>query len=502
MKQVVILGGGISGLSAARLLTEALSARSHGPPPFAVTLLEGSTRFGGNLITERHGEFLVDGGPDSWVVTKPAATELARALDLGADLMGTRPDRRGVYIAWKNRLHRMPEGLVLGIPTQIRPLLTTGLFSLRGKVRAALEPLIPARRWDSAGLEANDDEAVADFLTRRVGREISQRVASPLLGGIFAGEADRISVRAAFPQLVEAEVRHGSLVRALRHRGKGQGAPPPKEGEASKAGVAGSMFLSLRGGVGELVDALVRRVDGPVRLRRGARAQRVERLPAGDPRGRFAVTLEGGEVLIADHLLVSIPAHGASALLADLDGKVSEELGAIPYASSATAFLAYRTEDVTHPLDATGFLVPATSRRPILASTWVSSKWAGRAPEGHVLLRVFFGGTTGEETLGLDDDALTALARRELASLMTPGFSAEVAPLFSKVFRFHKASPQPLVGHLGRVARVNQRLAEVAPGLHIAAGGFGGIGIPDCVRNGEAAARVILESVQNSAGSV
>jgi oxygen-dependent protoporphyrinogen oxidase len=468
-KRIVIVGGGITGLAAAHA---AMARARETGQEVTLTLLERNARFGGNLVTERVDGFLLDGGPDSWVASKPHATALARELGLERALVGTNEATRRYYIAWGNQLHAVPEGLVLGVPTRLAPLMRTRLFSWRGKARMAMEPLVPARRF-----EGDEDESIADFATRRLGREAAERLVSPLLGGISSGDASDVSVRATFPQLVTMEREHGSLVRGMRAAARIRQQQPGQSPEASA-------FLSLQGGVGQLVGALVERLRAVgVTLRTGCS---VGALTRGDG---WALDIDGGERIMADAVLLAVPAHAAARLVSALDDELARSLASIPHGSSATVFLAYRRRDVVHPLDGVGFVVPRAGGRSIVAGTWVSSKWSGRAPEGHVLLRAFFGGAKGEDVLARDDGALAALACAELRTLM--GLDAE--PIWSRVFRFEAARTLMRVGHLTTMRTVHARLARSLPGVRIAGEGYDGAGIPDCIRQGQGAGRALVE---------
>jgi oxygen-dependent protoporphyrinogen oxidase len=472
--RLVVIGGGITGLSAAHA---ALARASELGRAVEVTVLERAPRFGGNLLTERVDGFLLDGGPDSWVVTKPQASALAKELGLGASLVGTNPAHRRYFVAHGGQLHAVPEGLVLGVPTQLVPLARTRLFSWSGKLRMALEPFVRARRHDGA----DGDESIADFATRRLGREAAERLVAPLLGGISSGDAQDLSILAAFPQLAAMEEEHGSLVRGMRSAAKARRAAEKATGGQA---IAGSAFVSLAGGTGALVEALVTKLrETGARLRPGESVDAVERTGAG-----WSVRLGSGEMLGADAVLVAVPAYVAARICGAVDAQVAESLSAVAYGSTATVFVGYRRDRVTHPLDGVGFVVPRSARRPILASTWVSSKWEGRAPEGRVLVRAFFGGAWGEEILARTDDELVAVTRDELRTLM--GIDAE--PVMAKVFRFDRKSPQMRVGHVTRMRELQERLALVAPGLRIAGGGYDGVGIPDCVRQGQEAARAFV----------
>lgn len=461
MKRVVIVGGGITGLAAAHALEKAVTRCE-------VKILEGNKQLGGNLQTVRHNGFIIDAGPDSWVAAKPHATRLARAVGLGDELIGTRPDTRRVYIVWQRKLYPMPEGLILGVPTEVKPLVESELLGWDAKMRAGLDLVVPPKRWKDG-----DDESIAAFISRRLGDEINERIAGPLLGGIFAGNPEALSIRACVPQLVEAEKQYGSLVvamRALRAKRKAAGGAGAGEGSA---------FLSLKRGVGDLVLNVAHKLrDAEVFTGRSAR--KLEPLPEGDARGRWAIELHDGDVMFADEVAMTLPAHVVGSLVQGFDPELTDMCNDMEYASTATVFLAYRKFDIRHPLDATGFLVPRAENRPILACTFVSSKWDHRAPAGQILMRVFIGGAGNAHMLQHDDDELVRIARGQLLDLL----NIERPPLFSKVFRFTRASPQPHVGHLSRMRKLLDRVAT-HPGLHIGGNGYIGTGIPDAVRQGE-----------------
>jgi oxygen-dependent protoporphyrinogen oxidase len=495
--KLVVVGGGITGLAAAY---GALLATRKAGRAASISVLEQAPRFGGKLVTERRDGFLIDGGPDSWVVSKPHASELARELGLGSRIVTTRPETRRYYVAWAKGLHAVPEGVVLGVPTRWWPLMATSLFTWRGKARMAIEPLVRARRY-----EGDEDESIAHFAERRLGREAADRLVAPLLGGISAGDAAELSIRATFPQLVAMERDHGSLVRGMFAARREREAARSAEGGAASTDAANKhaaspgaatrgAFESLEDGTGSLIGALVERLGREaVHLRGGIAVRGLEK--AGTA---WSVVLEGGERLAADAVLLAVPTYAAAGLCMALDGKLAEMLRAVRYGSTATVFLAYRRKDVAHPLDGVGFVVPRSLGRPILASTWVSSKWQGRAPEGHALVRVFVGGPAGEAMLRQSDADLCAAARGELSALM--GVSAE--PEWSRVFRFERGSAQMRVGHLSEVRTIRDRLTQFAPGLLVAGGGYGVVGIPDCIRDGRRAGEALVEHAAGLPGSV
>ncbi|MEO7111528.1 MAG: protoporphyrinogen oxidase [Polyangiaceae bacterium] len=374
---------------------------------------------------------------------------------------------RRVYIVHRGKLHAMPEGLVLGIPTRLFPIAKTPLFSLRAKARMALEPLVPVRHF-----QGDDDESIGAFIERRLGREVAERLVGPLLGGIFAGDAGAISVRAAFPQLVAAEKKYGSLVKAMRAQ--------------KRASTNASTFASLRGGMGRLIEKLVQDLEArdDVKLKTGAAARTITRLEDGS----FAIELVSGNVEKADVVVVATPFHAAAKVLRSFDDGVADAIdGVMGKVSSATVFFAFDRASVGHALDATGFIVPRSEGEELLASTWVSSKWKDRVPNGRVLIRGFVGGAGHQDTLLKDDADLAALALLELRKLMPISGS----PLFSRVFRFNDASPQLRVGHLVRARGLHERVSKIE-NVFVIGNGYDGVGIPACVKSATETAKKIV----------
>jgi oxygen-dependent protoporphyrinogen oxidase len=459
--RVVVVGGGLSGLAAAHAVIRASNREGRA---VRLMLLEASDRLGGNILTVRRDGFTIEAGADSFVVTRPHALQLCEELGLGPRLIETRLENRRVYVVRKGRLLPMPEGLVLGVPTRIRPFLRSPLMSMRGKLRALRETA--KTRIETEG----GDISVGDFLQRRFGREMVDVILEPLLGGIYAGDAFRLSLRSTFPEWFSLSGRGLSLLRSARAERKAQ---PVQAAPRSP-------FRSLVSGMGELVDTLADRIGkGAIRL--GTRVQKIERANGG-----FRVALADGEIE-ADRVIVALPARAASSILASCDAPLSRELSSIEYVSTATVCFAYERKQIGHPLDAAGFLVPKSEGRKITAGTFISSKWPGRAPEGYALVRAFVGGARDEATASLPEEDLTQLVRAELETLL--GISG--APLFSQVFRYIGASPQPLVGHTDRVAHIQARLQQVL-GLHVIGNAYDGVGIPDCIRLAERAAAEVV----------
>jgi oxygen-dependent protoporphyrinogen oxidase len=439
---VAIVGGGISGLAAAyELQRRGVNAR----------VLEASARAGGVITTERFDGWVVDGGPDSILVSKPAAVALCRELGVDDRLVSTLTPRTA-YILRDERLHRLAEGSFLGFPLDARSLARSSVFTLGGRLRMAGELLLPRRGGE-------EDESVGTFVRRRFGQEAVDYLAEPLLAGIHAGDVDRLSIAALFPRLLEAERQSGSVLRAFR----AMRARPSPQGA----------FVSFPGGTAEIVEALVAALaPGTVRL-----STRVT-----DLHRHAEYRLEtGSETIQARAVILAVPAYVAGSLLRVFDTTIAAMAEGIPYASTATVALGYRREQVSHPLEGSGFVVPRVERSPLLAATWVTSKWPHRAPEGHVLLRGFLGGGRDPRRLDADDAELVSLVVEELTELLGIGG----APLFTRLFRWTKQSPQYEVGHLQRVATIERQLNSI-PGMFVTGSGFRAIGIPDCVADGRA----------------
>ena len=457
---VIIVGGGIAGLSTAWHLQQ------QGCQHYA--LLEASERWGGHIRTEHvpaaDGQsFVVEAGPDSFLTQKPWALELARTLGLGDDLLGTHPHLKQVYVLQRGRPVPMPEGVMSIVPTRFKPFVLSPLISPLGKLRMGLELFIPPRR-DPA------DETLAAFVRRRLGGEALDKIAEPLLSGIYNSEAERQSLLATFPRFRALESRYGSLTRGML------AARQPANGRADSAP---SMFMTPRQGTGELVRALVARLRGDLCLQ--APVQHVAL--AGD--GAYELRLTGGAVLRARALVLAVPAFVAAALLAPLAPGAAGSLRQVRYVSTGTISLAWRLADVRRPLLGYGVVVPRSECRPVNALTWSSLKFAGRAPEGYALFRLFFGGSRSPASMSLDDDALLDTVRRELRPLL----GIEAPPLFHRIYRMQQSNPQYDVGHLERMAEVE---AALPARVYLTGSGYRGVGIPDCVKQGaDTAARVV-----------
>jgi oxygen-dependent protoporphyrinogen oxidase len=455
--EVIIIGGGISGLSTAYYLAQG---------GVASTIVESRPRLGGVIQTDYVEGCTLEAGPDSFLSIKPAALELIRELGLADQVIGSNDHLRVTYVRKRGRLVPLPDGLMMVVPTRILPLLTTPLLSWKTKLRMGMELL-------RAPKAMTRDESVAEFVGEHYGAEAVDYLAEPLLSGIYGGDPRALSVTAVLPRFVELANRYGSLTRGvLAERAKAMqaranaGAPP--------------LFRTLKGGLGQLVDAIVRSIDGKARVRR-TRAEAVERAGTG-----FLIRA-GGAWLQADRVIVACEAHSGAALLGAVDGRVAELLGAVPYSSSMTVALGFDAADFARPPGGFGFLVPKKERRRLVACTWVGTKFPHRAPEGKIVARCFLGGMEDAGVLEESDEAVLAAVLDELREIA--GVTAQ--PRFWRIARWPRSMAQYAVGHPQRVAELQARVAAI-PGLYLAGNAYQGIGVPDCIRMGKAAAAAIL----------
>jgi protoporphyrinogen/coproporphyrinogen III oxidase len=450
--RVAVIGGGVAGLAAARRL-EALALEA------AVSLVERDVVLGGKIRTDRLDGFVVETAPDSFLSRKERGVGLCRELGLGDELIARRPEHRGSFVRRGDELHPLPEGLTGMIPTSLDALETTELLSAEGKVRFRAEADVPP----SDGVE---DESVAAFVSRRFGREAYDGLVEPLMTGIYGGDGEQLSLRATFPQLRAIEREHGSLLRGLTATSPGD-APP---------------FLSLRGGMDVLVDAL-RGGFERTEVLAGRGAERVTRDASG-----YRVGLSDDEALAVDGVVIATPAYVTAELLAELDPELAAIHAEIPYASSVVVSLGYSRADVV-PLDGYGYVIPRAEGGDVLACTWSSQKWERRAPEECVLVRVYLGRFGGRDVTSDTDDELVAGARAEIAFL---GLSAR--PVLTCVHRWPLGMPQYVVGHPDRLERIDSALAAHS-GLALAGAAYRGVGIPDCIASGEAAAESVVRAL-------
>lgn len=505
-KTVIVIGGGITGLSAAYYLQR--KAKEAGRP-IRILLFERDEKFGGKIETERVDGFVIEKGPDSFLARKGAALELARELGLEDEVVGTDPRNKKTYILHKGKLHRIPAGLNVGIPTQFVPFATTGLLSLGGKIRAAMDLFLPKSKHTG-------DQSLGGFLARRLGDEVVDQMAEPLLAGIYAGNSRNLSLRATFPHLETLEQKHGSLIRGMLEQAKHAkaaqqagssnveadraqagstpetgGQPSANAGETAKKKLPNTMFLSFRRGLRQYVDSLTE-VLGPEILHASRSVREIKRLTDDAAPGKWQVLLDNGEMVEADGVVLTTPTFDTARFL-PRSFEPAKTLEKIPYASVATVILAYSAESISFPLDGTGFVVPKGEGRTITACTWISSKWMHTAPKDKVLIRCYVGRAGDEAIVDEEDETILQKVRVDLQETM--GITAD--PLFTRITRWRHAMPQYTVGHLDRLKNFEDEARAQYPGLFFAGAGFTGLGVPDCIQQGKHAAEETIRYLQS-----
>jgi protoporphyrinogen/coproporphyrinogen III oxidase len=463
--RIAIIGGGISGLSAAWYLQQ-----HEDTSQIKYTVLEQSDRWGGKIRTETvegYGDkpFVIEAGPDSFLTQKPWALQLAIELGIESQLLGTNDEIRKVFVINKGKLKPLPDGVLLIVPTRFTPFILSTLISPLGKLRMGLELFLPRKKDD-------EDESLADFVRRRLGKEALDKLAEPLMSGIYNTEAERQSLLATFPRFRAMEKKYGSLTRGMLTARKQRANTPPSKY---------STFTSFKNGMCELVDALLEKLAGDLRLNTG-----VEKINQ-NTNGAYTLDLASGETIEADAIIMSTPAYITADLLRPLAPKTADILSTVRYVSTGTISLAFRRSDIKHPLNGFGLVIPRSEKRPINAVTWSSQKFNYRAPEDYVLMRAFFGGSRSVESMGLDDTELLNMVGQQLRELL----GIEAQPLFHRIYRWHRANPQYDVGHLDQIDTAE---ATLPTGVYITGNAYRGIGVPDCVRQAqELVEKVIIE---------
>ncbi|MGH9648067.1 MAG: protoporphyrinogen oxidase [Bryobacteraceae bacterium] len=450
--KVVVIGGGISGLSAAYDLANA---------GIAHTLIEKQPRVGGVIQTHQWDGCVMECGPDSFISAKPEAMKLIQELGLAGDVIGSKDEERVTYIQRHGKLVRLPEGTTMFVPTRPSSMLASPLVGWGTKLRMGLEFL--------RGPETHPDRSVSAFVTDHFGRETLDYLAEPLLSGVYGGDPDQLSVASVLPRFVEMERTTGSLARALiKARSSTKRSEP--------------LFRTLKSGLGCLVDRLAAKAN----VVHGT-AEAIERT-GGTFRVRI-VSKGAGDWMDADHLVVACPAWAAGELLCDVDSRLASLLRMIPYTSSAISQMVFRASEFDGQRAGTGFLIPRIERKKLMACTFVGTKFPHRVPPDKITLRCFFGGAGNEAMLDESDESLIAIAREELRAIL--GLTA--TPTFTGVYRWPRAMAQYIVGHGTRLKELESAAAAI-PGLHLAGNAYTGIGIPDCIRMGRLAAARIITS--------
>jgi len=464
-KRIVVVGGGISGLAAAYYLQKDVRQRGLNAE---ICLIEAEERLGGKIITDALDNFVIEGGPDCFLRSKPWAYQLAEELGITAEVIGTNDLRRKTFVLDQKKLKPLPEGVMLIIPTKIRPFLFSPLFTLPGKLRMGMDLFLPRRKGD-------EDESIGEFVTRRLGREALVKLAEPLLSGIHVSDPDKQSLLATFPRFRNLEKKHRSLILGMMAAKRHPVPAQPANGQPS------SMFLSFKQGMGYFVEQLEKHLSG-VQVYKNKRV-----LSITQKNEHYRLSFAGGESLEADGIILAVPAYAAGEILNGLDPELNHQLHKIPYVSTATVSAAYPRADFPQNMDGFGFLVPRTEKRKITACTWSSNKFNFRAHDDQLLIRCFLGGPGREEQVDWDDQTIKNVVKEELKDLL--GITA--APLLVKIYRWKNANPQYEVGHLELVRAVQAFVQQKYPRITLTGSAFDGVGVPDCIRQGKESAQLI-----------
>lgn len=454
MPRVLVLGAGVAGLAAAVTLRDEA-------PELDVDVLEAADRAGGLIRTELCEDFVIERGPESILTDKPAAILMARRLGLEDAIVGTRPEQRGAFVVCEGRLERVPDGFSLVAPTDLGAFFRSPVVSMAGKVRATLDLVLPG--------SPKDDETLEDFVTRRFGREVLDKLAQPLVGGIYGAHPSVLGLAATMPRFLDAERRRGSVIRGLREAADARAA----------SGARYALFVNFRRGMQTLTDAMAAHVADRLAFGVAVRSLRADG-------GRFVVETSRG-VEHADSVVVALGGRASAALVRGVDSGAADLMETVRHGSGAIVTLAFRRDRIAHALDAYGYVTPFREERRVIASTFLSRKWPGRAPEGIELLRFFFGRDGDDGVVDLDDGTLTAMARAEAATML----GAHGDPLLVRVDRWRAAMPRFGLGHLTRMDSLDARIGAIA-GLALAGNAYRGVGIPDAIASGARAARAIM----------
>jgi oxygen-dependent protoporphyrinogen oxidase len=460
-RRIAVIGGGIAGLAAAYELNRQARERKLS---LSLDIYESRDRLGGVILTEREGDYVLDAGPDAILTLKPAALQLCRELGLEDEIIPTRDEHRGVALFSRGKLRSLPYGTGSSTLRKLEAYVTSGVISWGAKLRMGADLLLPRGR-------APEDESMADFFGRRLGREAVERIIDPLIAGIYSGDPYRLSIYSTFPRFPQLVAKKRSLLLSMLK------APQSTRSDGRTLPV----FCSLREGLGQLVEELIYHLDDS-RIVLGADIRSVRKTEAG-----YAVLTGDDEHDGYSDVVLSIPAWATARVLGDEFASVKTMMESVRYVSSGTVFFAYRRSDLGERLRGYGFLVPNCEDRRINGATWITNKFQHRSPDDGFLVRCFVGGDRTAQQLEMDDQALVRVCRDELRDIA--GLTAE--PIFSRVYRWKQSNPQYDVGHAARSAEIDAELAK-HPGLHVTGSGFRGIGLPDCVRDGRETARRLL----------
>lgn len=465
-KRAVIIGGGITGLAATYYLQKEVREKRL---PLEVILVEASPRLGGKMQTYRKDGYVIERGPDSFLERKTSAARLAKEVGMDGQLVNNAAGKS--YVLVKDRLHPMPGGAVMGIPTEIGPFVTTGLFTLGGKLRAAGDFVLPRSK-------PAKDQSLGGFFRRRLGSEVVDNLIEPLLSGIYSGDIDEMSLMATFPQFYQLEQKHRSLVLGMKKTMPRR----PKNSETKKKG----MFLSFKTGLQSFVEAIEAKLE-PGSVKKGFRVEKISKTEEG-----YHIALNGGTALFADSIIMAVPHRAVCQIFPDYE--FFHSFKNVPATSVATVALGFPKEAVKKDIDGTGFVVARNGDYSITACTWVHKKWPHSTPEGKVLLRCYVGRRGDEAVVDLSDDDIVRVVLDDLAKTMDISMKPELVV----ITRWHQAMPQYTVGHLERIEKATDGLSRELPGIFLAGSSYRGLGLPDCIDQGEAAVQKVLDYLQFS----
>ncbi len=471
--RIAIIGGGITGLSAALRLQELL-------PQAKVRLFESQARVGGVLGTERTGDYLLEQSADMFTTREPWALDLCRRIGFTDQLIGTNDQYRRAFVVRDGRLHPVPEGFTLLATTRIGPLLRSPLLSIRAKARMGWEWFVPPRK-------ENSDESLQQFVVRRFGREAFERLVQPLIGGIYTADPARLSMQATMPNFIHMERQHGGLLRGMRNQRPTRAGKP----EVAESGARYGLFVAPKDGMESLVQALAAKLQPDV-VQKNSPVESIARSTDGSWLLKFARGSAVEEQNFAA-VVVAAPANVCRPLLESVDAELATLVARIEYAGCTVVVNCFRRDQLTHPLNGFGVVVPHIEGRRIIATSFSSVKFSGRAPDDRIILRTFVGGALQPELNQLDDSALTQLVAEELAGLL----GARGAPELTRVVRWNKSMPQYHVGHVQLVDQIEARVERI-PRFALAGNAYRGVGIPFCIRSGENAAERIAAGLQNA----
>ena len=461
--KIIIIGGGITGLAAAHRLIE---LNKENDLNIKIELLESSTRLGGNISTLKKDGLLIEEGPDSFITSKPYALNLCRRLGLEKDIISTSENNRRTLIYLNKRLVELPEGFILLSPTKILPFITSPILSLMGKLRALMELVIPK----SSG---NEDESLESFVTRRFGKEMFENIAQPLIGGIYTSDPYKLSIKSAMPNIYNLEHKYGSIIKGLINQYGGQ----------KESGARYSQFVTLKNGMQTLVDSIISKIpkNSIITNKTVHKIKKTKK--------RWKVETEKGDKYFADGIILATSSYISANILSSSDPALSEELSKIEFASSSIVILGYKKEEIKNNLAGFGFVVPAKENLNIIACSYSSEKFPGRAPRDTVLLRCFVGGALNKKFLKNNDNEIIDIIKEELRTIL----HIKCEPEFTHLKRYPNSMPQYNVGHSEILSNI-EKLMSNHPSLQLAGNSYEGVGIPDCIRWGEVAAENIIKN--------